>query len=210
MQCIDAQRQLQSLDLDQQPSALVAEHLRHCNQCHDFYEDFRLRLHLESFAVPEPDPGFLQQAMKQAGQRQHRASLGHRAWTAAVAASLLVALLLVGRWQLPEAPSPKTAMQLQPQATSEQQLKEVRILIVSDQDYQDAHIQVALHEDLQLRGYDQQKNLSWRTPLKEGQNLLTLPIQIGQKGGQLEVTSRLGMHTHSLQLPLARGEQPSG
>jgi len=205
MKCIDAQRQLQHLTLDQQPGGLLREHLAECSDCLTFYQDHRLQEHLQSFAVPEPRAGFLDQAIQKASQKQETTSRNW-AWPTSLAASLLLVGLMLITW-LPNHteqlnPSSPVAITLEDTSSSEQQVQEVRILIVSDQDYSDAEISIALTESLALHGYADQRELTWTTALKEGNNLLTLPIQILNQGGQLQVSSRMGQQTHQVSIPL--------
>ncbi|SFC27490.1 hypothetical protein SAMN05660443_2027 [Marinospirillum celere] len=200
MKCIDAQRQLEHLDLQQQPGALLAEHLENCNECLSFHQDHQLQLHLQSFRVIGPDPDFINKALNAACQEP---SIQPRKWTwpASMAASfVLVALLLTG-WLVsnePTNPLPATPLQVDSSQPEGQSTQQVRILIISDQDYSDAEISLALAGNLQLEGYANQRELTWRTQLKAGQNLLTLPIQVLEQGGELQVSSRFGDQKHQV------------
>lgn len=205
MKCIDAQRQLQHLGLHQQPGALLHEHLESCLDCLAFYQDHRLQEQLQTFVVPEPRTGFLEQALHEASLSKPGKSRNWT-WPASLAVSLLLVGLLLTSWlpqntgqYLDESP---TAMSLEKGFSYEKQVQEVRILIVSDQDYSDAEISIVLAENLHLQGYASQRELTWTTRLKEGNNLLTLPIQILNEGGKLQVSSRLGQETHELSLAL--------
>lgn len=205
MKCIDAQRQLQHLTLDQQPGELLSEHLAECSDCLTFYQDHRVQEHLQNFAVPEPQAGFLEQAMEKASQNT-QTTTRNWAWPASLAASLLLVGLMFTAW-LPDNPeqlnpSSPVAISLEGASPSGQQVQEIKILIVSDQDYSDAEISIALTENLSLQGYADQRELTWTTALKEGNNLLTLPIQILNQGGHLQVSSRLGQQTHEVSIPL--------
>ncbi|WP_404415202.1 hypothetical protein [Marinospirillum sp.] len=205
MKCIDAQRQLQHLLLEQQPGELLSEHLEHCPECLAFYQDHRLQERLQTFVAPEPRAEFLEQAMEKA-TRSPGTNAKSWAWSASLAASLLLVGLMFTAW-LPENPeqsgqSSPLAISVEEPSSTEQQVQEVKILIVSDQDYSDAEISITLTDNLALQGYADQRELTWTTTLKEGNNLLTLPVQILNQGGQLQVSSRLGQQTHEVSVPL--------
>lgn len=200
MKCIDAQRQLEHLELQQHPGALLAEHLESCNECLNFHQDHQLQLHLQSYTITGPDPGFLSKAINAACQEP---SVQTRNWTwpASVAASFVLVALLFTGWLVSNEPAsqlPGGPLQVDSSPTEGQSTQQVRILIISDQDYSDAEISLALAGNLQLEGYSNQRELTWRTQLKAGQNLLTLPIQILEQGGELQVSSRFGDQEHEV------------
>lgn len=54
----------------------------------------------------------------------------------------------------------------------------VRVLIESSIDREDATITISLADNLELEGFPDDRVVEWNTPLKQGKNLLALPLRL--------------------------------
>jgi hypothetical protein len=148
-------------------------HLQGCAGCRRGVEDAgALRAELRALAAPAMRPGFAEQALARAtGLR-----VGYRAVPAmALAASLVlglgVALIL---FVLRPDPAPMVALSLQ-------QPESVRLVFNSATALPGATLSLRLPENVELVGYGERRELTWRTDLREGGNLLQLPLVLHAK-----------------------------
>lgn len=190
MQCKDVQQQI-----DARPwsgaslSADVRAHLERCELCRHRYNDAVLNRLLLSQQVPPPPPGFVDAAICDAVLRNRRQG---RFWMGAAAASLAlltVAAVLRFAGATRELAIQQTMQQVSAAQTSQvdpmvqvsltpQQYKTVQVLIGSVDSHDSATITVALAENLELEGFPNEQVIEWRTSLKQGNNLLALPVRL--------------------------------
>ncbi|MGH8197458.1 MAG: hypothetical protein ACRETI_04755 [Steroidobacteraceae bacterium] len=124
----------------------------------------RLIAALQRMPVPEPRPGFVQEALAHATESGRRSNAWIGAAGAGVAAALVGVAVLVTR---PDEDSIRLYVD-QPQ--------EVRVVIDSEHALQGATITVHLTGDMSLYGFADARDLLWRTDLAAGMNLLALPV----------------------------------
>ncbi len=172
----------------------VLEHLSVCDDCHHAWVALEaLRDDRESL-IRVPSEGALQRAVLRAAQfgkspgtsraQQRVFWRGVGAGVGAVlAASLLVALVIFR----PVADGPEGAAA--PQVTlALNESREVSVVLDSPAALSDAEIHVVLSGAIGLRGFDDERELRWRTDLDRGVNRLTLPlVAFGPGGGQVLV-----------------------
>lgn len=194
MKCTEARQQIQLLDryddLQQPVNSSLASHVGQCELCRHYASDALLLRELQKLETPEPSAEFLARALVRAQEPVRRR------WLPAVAASLLltVAAGWLGFGALPPSsqdvgPVIAEAEQIQPAGYHRQ---EVRIVIHSQVDRDDAELTIELAENLELEGFGGQQRIAWHTAVKKGPNLLVLPVRAHDKGGELRVTSMLG------------------
>lgn len=187
----------------------VDSHLRGCRRCSEALAEIQdLRRRLRELPVPSPDIRRFHQAIAAAAEAEHRRRL--RRWTGvtggALAASLVVALGLDLRNAAPGSepaalmPAVVTATQAEHPVSAVQAVsypqepasafvvplyeeREISLALDSPRRIEDATFTVQLPEGMELAGYPDQREISWRAPLESGQNLLVLPIRARAGGG---------------------------
>jgi hypothetical protein len=158
--------------LDAAGQRSIQEHLGHCPACRRRHEHaVRVQAAVRELAPPAPHPGFVDQAIARATRMTVP---GPRSkWRAVVGMSLAASLVLgvaVGAflvvWSAP----------VQTVALRVEQPENVRVMFNSAMPLQAAMLHLALPENLELVGYRDQRELTWQTDLREGGNLLQLPV----------------------------------
>ena len=141
-------------------------HLQGCERCRQGHEEAEsLRAELRTLSSPAMRPGFAAQALAKAV-----AAPAVTAPAMALAASLVLgvgvaAILFAAR---PE-PAPTVTLAVQ-------QPESVNLVFNAAKPLLGARLRLSLPENVQIVGYGEQRELSWRTDLHEGANLLQLPL----------------------------------
>jgi hypothetical protein len=146
---------------------------------------------LRRLPAPDPRPEFIAAAFATATGRTHglrRRSLVREllvswhlwlgaALGGAVAATLVLALVR------PEVPAvPASA----PLALTLHEARNIDVLVDSERDLKDASIRIVASGSVALDGFENEHEIDWRTDLRHGSNLLTLPVIARSPGaGQL-------------------------
>ena len=201
MNCFECRQALKRLPahIDAGP---WAEHLEDCGPCRDYWSDLLLQRELAELQTPEPPPGFLPIAIKNATAGGGREPLPPRALSRlpALAASVLVALIGVFAWQsLPSSAPGPSVLSFAPQATSPRR-EEVQVVIYSSEARNSAEVTIELAENLELEGYAGERNLRWNTALSQGANVLSLPLLVRSSGGEVLVRSSFGGKEHEVRV----------
>jgi hypothetical protein len=172
MECLDFTSQLDDyLDgrVDEFP---VREHLNVCADCRQrFQHAVAVQSSLRMLSPPEAPPAFLEQAISRAS-RLNTADAHPRRWAVfgmALAASLVLGVAAGVFLSLRGAPVQTVALAVERPET-------VRMVFNSAKPLQAATLSLALPENLEVVGYGSRRELSWQTNLREGQNLLQLPL----------------------------------
>lgn len=176
------------------------EHLAECESCRDAQLAAGMLRAERSRHVPPPSPGAFERAIAAATRgaayerpaavqvprrRGFLAGLAVGSGAMAVAAALAWAALVLGVAD-PGAEQAPATTPLVTLALYEPQ--DVSIAVDTPSPLMDAEITVVLTGALELEGFDDQRELRWRTNLDAGANQLTLPvIATGTGGGQLLV-----------------------
>jgi hypothetical protein len=126
---------------------------------------------LRTLPAPTLHPDFVDQALSRAthaavgsARRTRRAVLGM-----ALAASVVLGVALGVFLATQPAPVQKVALTLE-------QPEMVRVMFNSAKPLQAATLSLALPENVELVGYGERRELTWQTDLREGGNLLQLPL----------------------------------
>lgn len=159
-------------------------------------ESDQLRKALRRLPVPEPRPGFVDRALRNAvdahsAGQQPRHSRGLRrlltlweTWVgvalgAAAAAAITVMVLR------PLDRSADTAPRI---ALTLNEARDVDVLIDSERDLEGAIIRIAVSGGVALNGFDDEHQLEWQTDLRRGSNLLSLPL-VARSAGQAQLVA---------------------
>jgi len=172
MKCQDLRSQLDDyLDgkLDERP---LQEHLSACPECRRAYQHAQaVQEGLRKLSPPEIHPAFVDRAILRATRPQavgahptRRALIGM-----ALAASLVLGLALGAFFSLRDAPVQTVALAVEKPET-------VRMVFSSAKPLRAATLSLSLPENVEVVGYAGQRELTWQTDLREGQNLLQLPL----------------------------------
>lgn len=170
MECLDFTSQMDDYLDGRVDEFLMREHLNVCDDCRRrFRHAVAVQSALRKLSPPEATPAFLEQAISRAS----RPNAAHpRRWAMlgiALAASLVLGVAAGVFLSLREAPVQTVALAVERPET-------VRMVFNSAKPLQAATLSLALPENVEIVGYGQRRELSWQTDLREGQNLLQLPL----------------------------------
>ena len=174
MECRDFALQLDDLldgGLDAARQKPIQEHLGRCPDCRRLHEHaVAVREGVRKLSPPDPHPGFMDQALARA--TRPAAGGAHSQWRPvlgmALAASLVLGVALGAYFA--------TRPSVQTVALTLDRPETVRLMFNSARPLKAATLSLALPEKVELVGYGDQRELSWQTDLREGGNLLQLPL----------------------------------
>ena len=152
----------------------MQEHLEHCLSCRRWHHHAAaLQAALRTLPAPAPQRDFLDQALTRATHTTDRAAWSPRraALGVALAASLVLGVAVGVFFAIQPVPSP-----VQTVALTVAQPETVRLMFNSARPLSAATLNLTLPENVELVGYGNRRELSWQTDLREGANLLQLPL----------------------------------
>lgn len=157
--------------LDAQTSRAIDAHAAACAHCRQLRQEAEaLQRQLASLDVEAPRPD-LQHWVWQPLRQQQAARASNKRWLGpALTAGLVLTLLLMA--VLPD-PKGSQAPMVQLALMEEKQLQ---LMFTSDEAVGDAVFTIELPARVQFSGYPEQQQVSWSANLKQGRNLLRLPI----------------------------------
>jgi hypothetical protein len=151
-------------------------------------EPDRMSQALRAMPVPQPRPGFVARALKNATRVTNGDSASSRdrrhvmmrweTWFGALlgaAAAAAVTFILV-RPVASDLPGPTIRLALN-------EAREIDVLITADREMKDATIRIAVTGAVALDGFANDHIVDWRSDLERGTNLLSLPV-IARKAGE--------------------------
>ena len=207
MECHEFIRQLDDyLDgqVDERP---VREHLNICEDCRRRYHHATAVLAaVRKLSPPDPHPDFVDRAIARAirpaaaeAYPRRRALLGM-----ALAASLVLGIAAGAYLSLRSAPVQMVALAVERPET-------VRMVFDSAKPLQAATLSIALPENIELVGFGGRREIAWQTDLREGQNLLQLPL-VAHGAVKDEMVARLshgaGSKTFRVKFEVAKADAP--
>ncbi|WP_193165106.1 anti-sigma factor family protein [Microbulbifer hainanensis] len=156
--------------LDADISRAIEAHVADCDRCRKVRDKARaLQAQLAGLDVEAPSPD-LQQRVWQPLREQESTRAAGRRWTGlALAAGFVLALLLTAL--VPDTNSKVATVQL---ALMEE--KHLQLMFTSDEAVDGAAFTIELPAHVQFPGYPERQQVSWSANLKQGKNLLRLPI----------------------------------
>jgi len=176
MNCQETQQQFDNyLDhqLDETLQAAFHLHLAECSDCREaLNSEKHFRATLAQLPVEPMSPAFAARALRNArsGQRPALVPL----ISGAIAASFLLLFSFVFLFQ--GAPTDSITVALLEE-------REVTLAFNSPQPIQQASFEIQLPEGVEIRGYPGKQVLAWNGSLKNGQNILQLPIIVRSGNG---------------------------
>jgi len=190
MNCIDFKQSIDDfLDdgLTTEAGTAMRAHCDQCPACQKYLDQARqLQQALQSLPCPDPDPDFFQQAIQQAAAAHRRRTLLRRTgFGSAIAAGLLLFALNLPLLQS-VTPQQNPVMDIPLVTIALHETRDVRLVFHAEQALQNTRFTLQLPPQVELRGFPGQDYISWTGSLKQGQNLLVLPvIAQGRNGGEL-------------------------
>jgi hypothetical protein len=183
-------------------------HLRVCEPCGHYFSDRLLEEKLSALVIPNPGIDFVDRAIGkaiEANRVDRRRLFSGPALAAMLLLGLFLGLVLNNRFAVNTSPTvthPPIALWLN-------QVKPVNVVIDSSDSVEDATISIVLAENIELEGYPGTREMSWKTPLLKGKNLLTLPL-IMQNGseGYMDVSYSAGNKVYKTRVPVNAGLEP--
>jgi hypothetical protein len=171
-------------------------HVDSCSACRRGYGDAgALRTALRMLTAPAVRPGFAEQALARvaaASPRGRQAVLG-MALAASFVLGLGVAVILFAM-----RPEPVHTVVL-----TAQQPESVRLMFNAAKALPDATLSLTLPENVEIVGYGDRRELTWTTDLREGGNLLRLPLVVrGATGGELVARVSSGTSSRTFRLKI--------
>ena len=152
--------------VDERP---MREHLRTCESCRRQYEHaLAVQAAVRRLSPPAVHPAFVDRAISRAtrpvAHPRRRAIAGM-----ALAATLVFGIAVGAYFSLRDSPVQTVALAIEQPET-------VRMVFNSAKPLRAATLSLALPENVEVVGYGGQRELTWQTDLREGQNLLQLPL----------------------------------
>lgn len=142
---------------------------------------------LKDYPMPEADAGFYDQALARAtheGTRRQRNRWLLTGFGAAIAAT--VAAWMVGGLLLNDPQLPDTAAAIPGVTMAMEEPRTVNLVFASASALDSATLTVTLPDGIELDGFPGQREISWKTSLKEGRNVLPLTlVALTPAGGEL-------------------------
>jgi hypothetical protein len=148
----------------------MQEHLAGCERCRRLHQHaVSVQEALRKLSPPEMHPAFADRAIARATQA-NSAFRGRRAVVGtALAASLVLGVTVGAFLTMRDAPVQEVVLTVERPET-------VRMVFSSAKPLRAATLNLALPENIEVVGYAGQRELTWQTDLREGQNLLQLPL----------------------------------
>jgi hypothetical protein len=201
MNCTDINEHIDGF-LDQELSTLQSQafeqHVSRCGECADKVEtEKQLRSLLQGLPVPPPSADFKKRVFARVREEYPREPQHHFVMPLATGFAS-VAVFGLTLWVMSGIQDTNTVPQ---QAQAEAKVitvamngaQPVRLIFDAETDIPQAELSVDLPENVALAGYPGRHQLSWKTRLHKGQNVLELPVQVTGEG-RGELRTQLSYH----------------
>ncbi len=163
--------------LHRESSASIQLHANSCMACRGLLERGRaLRDALRDLPVPAVDPGFMERAFTQARQRHQQKRTLARRWTYGAGGALAAGLALFVATTIMFPGPADNSRDLSVITVALADRADVRVVVHSTADLQDATFTVSLPDNLELKGFPGARVIRWDGRLNKGKNLLVLPV----------------------------------
>lgn len=137
---------------------------------------------LRDLPVPEPRPGFVDRALLNAVASERRPSvIAHvvSRWETWIGLTVgMVAATLLTLWLA----HPSVSGGSDPIALSVNEVRNIDVVINSERALNNATIRVVAIGGIELEGFEDERQLDWTANLRQGANLLTLPVLARSSG----------------------------
>jgi hypothetical protein len=196
MKCEDVLDMLQRTGAGAEGARRAAdEHLADCEDCRNAAHALAVLRADRDLSIPSASAGAFARAMHTATSPRGRPrdALPRRKtfWLGAVtggaiAAGIVAAVMIMRPLVIPSEGAPAVTLAVN-------EARDVSVALRSAEPLVDAEIRVSLSGEIALQGFDDQRELHWRTDLDRGVNELKLPVvALGASGGQVLVEVQHG------------------
>lgn len=166
---------------------LVSSHQKECANCRQEYQDALYVIEtLKDFSVPPASAGFADRVIKGATKPELPSNKSVLPYIASgIAASFIFLFILASAFFNPDLKN-----QSAPIVLIGNEIKTIKVAIESARTVDGIKMTIDLSDNLEISGYQNQRNISWNTRLEKGTNIIALPISaIAQ--GEGEITARV-------------------
>ena len=172
---------------------VVNNHCHTCDDCASQLESLRLQKELlYSMPVPPASDGFEKRvfaaAVKEAQSAQNLHNKHSNFYKFATAAMISALVLWLGLFN-----DTKTGIDDLYLVTVGDEVQTIKVAIDSEQALEAVNMRVELSDNLELDGFGNKKQISWTTHLREGVNVISLPI-VGIAQGRGDITTRIQLN----------------
>ena len=186
-------------------------HLETCPACRNRLERAQaLKEALRTLSTPGPDPDFSTRVFARASAARSRRGASGMSIAVRIAASILVVValgyILKMNWRPGQADMPEAFLSLNRQ-------EEISLVFYSEKSLNDVTLSLEPPAGVDVVGFEDRRAIVWQVDLKQGENLLVLPvIAHDRQGGSLVATIRHGSRDKQFRLrlnvtpPETRGE----
>ena len=176
-------------ELSPADTELVAAHLGACSACAGKQQDALDVIDvLKNVEVPPATADFASRAIAGAGRAAQRPLIRFPGKLATGIAASLVALALVFVFSDSKITQLDNAVVL-----LGDEVKVVKVAIDSARAIDGVRMTIDISENLEISGYENQKEISWNADLKQGTNVIALPISALARG-EGEITTRVRLN----------------
>lgn len=151
----------------------ISSHLHHCPECNRKYREAKELVDiLQNVKVPSMPVHFADGAIANAiAANSRRSSRMFYQVASGIAASFVVLFMLAFTVM-----DSSTSEPVSPIVLIENEIKTVRLAIESARAVDGIEMTIDLSENLEISGYENLKQISWRTRLEKGTNVIALPV----------------------------------
>lgn len=169
--------------------AMVTDHHRACADCAGKYEDALAVIdELKKIEVPPASADFASRAIVGASKANQRPFIRFPGGlTAGIAASLAMLTLIAVLFNLVSTEQDDAVLLLGGE------VKVIKVAIDSAQAIDGVRMTIDITQNLEISGYEDQKMISWNADLKQGTNVIALPISALAQG-EGEITTRVQLN----------------
>jgi len=155
----------------------VADHLAGCQRCREAYaSEEALRATLRALPVEAPSADFYERIFEQTAARYQRTRQLRFGVGIGGALAAGFALLLIGSSMFGTLQQSKGSAELPGLTISLNTVSNVKLVFDSTQALASASFTVVLPPGVELKGFPDQREITWQGKLKKGKNLLVLPL----------------------------------
>ncbi|MFV9615846.1 MAG: anti-sigma factor family protein [Gammaproteobacteria bacterium] len=172
---------------------MVINHCHTCERCARQLEGLRIqKASLISLPVPPASDGFEKRvvatAIQDAQAKQNMHNKQGSFYKFATAAMISALVLWLGLFN--DTKTGKDDLYL---VSVGDEVRTIKVAIDSEQALDAVNMRVELSDNLELKGFGNKKQISWTTHLREGVNLISLPI-VGLAQGEGDITTRIQLN----------------
>ena len=168
----------------------VADHHRECPVCAMQYQETLAVIEgLRGVRVPPPSPGFSTHVIEHATKSSKIAPDRRLTYVASgIAASLIAFFVLASTFINPAFEEQGKSIVL-----VDDKVRTIKVAIDSLQTIDSVEMSIDISDNLEITGYESQKNIRWNTRLNQGINVIALPVSAIALGDG-EITTRVRLN----------------